>query len=500
MLTLDRPSDSLRIDNARCVDFSTRKVILSSLYIDGGVIKTKTPSHGHRPGAGPRIDLRGQYVIPGFIDSHTHLVSTGIEMQRLDLSRCRSLDECLQRISAQAKSRALVFASNWDEAGWRRDERDRLDRKALDRISRKKPLIMRRVCGHYAVVNTPALRRIDKGWTIVDRPHGLLYEDIVLNLNDIFTPTDEMLEKALVLATRKALRLGITSVHEIGSPKRFHLLQKHQGDLPVRFSLYLTHKYYESTIACGLRTGYGNDWLRFAGTKVYIDGAIGARTAAIRGTYRGTQRRGRILFSAQRLKRLVRSAETHGIQLMIHSIGDRSTDMILNVLGKNIPQDNPLRHRIEHLEMLRASAIRKIGRRKIIASMQPNFVRRWQDPGGMYEKIIGPEYLTMNCFRSLIKARARVVLGSDCMPLGPLYGIPGAVRHPSTQCKLDIADAFRLYTESGAYATFDEKKKGKLEPGYLADMLVLNKDPLEAKNLSTLKIKSVMVGGRFVYK
>ena len=500
MAAPDRPPGSLRVDNARCVDFSIKKASLCSLYIDDGVIKAKTPGRGHRRNAARNIDLHGQYVIPGFIDGHTHLISTGIEMQRLDLSRCRSLDECLQRMSAQAKSRALVFASNWDEAGWRRDERDHLNRKTLDRISRKKPLIMRRVCGHYAVVNTPALRRIDKKWTIVDRRHGLLYEDVVLNLNDIFTPTLEMLEKALALATRKALRLGITSVHEIGNPKRFHLLQKYQDDLKVRFALYLTHRHHDKVIASGLSTGHGDDRLRFAGTKVYIDGSIGARTAAIRGRYKGTQRSGRILFSAQRLERLVRSAEAHGIQLMIHSIGDRSTDMILDVLEKNIPQSNPLRHRIEHLEMLGDRAIRTIGRRKIIASMQPNFVRRWQNPGGMYEKIIGAEYLTMNCFRSLIKARAKVVFGSDCMPLGPLYGMPGAVSHPSPRCKLDIAEAFRLYTEAGAYATFEEKKKGKLEPGYFADLLVLNENPLEKKNLSALRIKSVMVGGRFVIK
>jgi hypothetical protein len=357
---------------------------------------------------------------------------------------------------------------------------------------------MRRVCGHYAVVNTPALRRIDKTWTIVDRQQGLLYEDVVLNLNDIFAPTEEMLDKALVLAMRKALRLGITSVHEIGNTERFRLLQRHQKDLKVRFALYITHRYHASIVASGLRTGYGNDWLRFAGTKVYIDGAIGARTAALWNTYRRTRQRGRILFSALRLGSLARSAETHGIQLMIHTIGDRSTDLVLDVLGKNIRAGNPLRHRLEHLEILGDRAIQKMSRLKIIASMQPNFVRRWQDSGGMYEGIIGSKYITMNRFKSLIKAHARVVFGSDCMPLGPLYGIPGAVRHPSLCRRLHISDAFRLYTEAGAYPTFEEKKKGKLEPGYLADLLVLNKDPLEENNLSQLKVKSVMVGGRFV--
>ncbi|MGB7054243.1 MAG: amidohydrolase family protein, partial [bacterium] len=114
MTILDNSPESILVDNANCVDFSARKVSLCSLYIAGGVIKAKIPTPGQRPSAALTIDLRGQYVIPGLIDAHTHLISSGIEMQRLDLDSCRSLDECLQKISAQAKTRTLVFASNWD--------------------------------------------------------------------------------------------------------------------------------------------------------------------------------------------------------------------------------------------------------------------------------------------------------------------------------------------------------------------------------------------------
>lgn len=491
-------TESILLINANCVDFSARRIGSYSLYIDNGIIAAKIPKYEQCPAASRSLDLKGQYVVPGFIDAHTHLISTGIEMQRLDLDGCRSLDECLQKIRSQIRTRELVFASNWDETGWRCGERERLSRNTLDKISRKKPIIMRRICGHYAVANTAALRRIDKKWRIVDRGHGIMYEDVVLNLNDIFAPTERMLEKAIVLAMRNALRLGITSVHEISNPKRFRLLQKHQEKLRVRFSVYLTEKYHAQTVASGLRTGFGNEWLRFAGTKIYVDGSIGARTAALWQPYEKTRSHGRVLVSARRLSHLIRSAEMHGIQLMIHSIGDRSTDHVINSLKKNIAQRNPLRHRLEHLEMLSNDAIKDIGRLRIIASMQPNFVTRWQNPGGFYHKLIGERYLKMNCFRSLLKARARVVFGSDCMPLSPLYGIRGAVSHPSACGKLDIAEAFRLYTESGAYSTSEEKRKGRIEPGYLADLLVLNKNPLEEKNLNQLKVRSVMVGGSFV--
>jgi predicted amidohydrolase YtcJ len=132
--------------------------------------------------------------------------------------------------------------------------------------------------------------------------------------------------------------------------------------------------------------------------------------------------------------------------------------------------------------------------------MQPNFVHRWQNNGGMYHRILGKRYLRMNCFKSLLNAHAEVVFGSDCMPLGPLYGVKGAVWHPSNCGRLHIADAFRLYTEAGAYATFDEKKKGRINPGYFADLVFLNKNPLKEGNLNSLKVDAVMVNGSFAYR
>ena len=491
-------TDALLLANANCVDLTRKKLEKTILFLRDGLIVAKIRPGEKMPARIPRKDLKGRFVLPGFIDSHTHLVATGIEMQRLDLSKCRTLDECLQRIAAQAKTRDIVFASNWDENTWRPDEVHGLDRMVLDRISRKKPLIMRRVCGHYAVVNRAALKKIDKHWKIVDRNKGWLYEDVALNLNDIFRPTDEMLEQALLLATRKALSLGITSVHEISNPRRFRLLQKNQKDLQVRFAVYLPVRYYPHVLASGLRTGYGNDWLKFAGIKIYMDGSLGARTAALAEPYSKTRCRGKVLVAQRRLDTIIRRAEECGIQLMIHSIGDRSSAHVLKSLKRFMTPGNPLRHRFEHLEILGDDAIKDIGRLKIIASMQPNFVRRWQNKDGMYHRLIGTKYISMNLFKSLVDARARVVFGSDCMPLGPLYGIAGAVRHPSTRGRIEIADAFRLYTEAGAFAKFDEYRKGMIEPGYLADIVVLNKNPLQEKNLNTLRIESVIVNGKLV--
>jgi len=498
-LTRSHFDRQILLKNAHCIDFEKKKTKLCSLLIADGKIEAKLIPHVSLAKDFLEKNLQGKYVIPGFTDGHTHLISSGIEMQRLDLSRCRSLDECLQLVSAQAKTRALVFASNWDENSWRHDEKIRLSRQVLDKISKTKPLIMRRICGHYAVVNTPALRRIPKHYWTVDRKNGCLYEDVALNLSEIFAPTDDMLEKALALATNRALRLGITSVHEISNARRFRMLQEHRPSLKLRFSVYLTEKYFDHVITTGLRTGLGDEWLRFAGIKIYLDGSVGARTAALYRPYADTRGRGNVLIPLRRLHEMVRSAEENGLQLMMHSIGDRSTDLALSVLEKYLKSKNPLRHRIEHLEILRDDSVAHLAHQNIIASMQPNFLL-WQHPGGMYEKVLGSRYLKMNCFKSLHDRHVKVVFGSDCMPMGPLSGLQGAIRHPVSSERLDVADAFRSYTETGAYATFEEKIKGKLEPGYFADLVILNKNPLEEKDLRNLMIESVMVGGRFAYE
>lgn len=487
------------IENARAVDFAGRRVQSCAMLVEDGIIMDKSTQKRSWPKEYPRFDLRGKYVIPGFIDAHTHLVAEGIKMQRLDLSHCKSLNDCLEKIHADLAAKEISFGSNWDEAAWRKYSPENLSRQVLDRLSKKKPIIMRRICGHYAVVNTAALRHIPHSRKIVDRKRGILYEDAALNLNDFFPPTHAMMEKAVNLATNKALRLGITSVHEISKPSYFRVLQKRRDELKIRFAVYLTEKHHEHVLRTGLRTGYGDDWLRFAGTKIFLDGSIGAHTAALKQRYRDRPKKGNALIPIKKLKWFVDTAESNGIQLMLHSIGDRTTDIALGIIKESTARGNPLRHRIEHLEVLNCEAIAKMGRMKIIASMQPNFVHQWQQSGGFYEKILGPRYKKMNPFGSLVRNRVKLVFGSDCMPLGPLYGIQGAINHPCEDERLSIDHAFFLYTEAGAYATFEEKKKGKLERGYFADLTILNENPLEARNYAGLKVEAVMVGGEMVF-
>jgi predicted amidohydrolase YtcJ len=447
------------------------------------------------------INIHGSCIIPGFIDSHTHLVARGLELQHIDLGSCVSLNECLQNLHAHAVDRAVVVGYNWDESAWRSFHRDMLDRKVLDRISRHKPVIMRRVCGHCAVVNSVALKKIPRHWKIVNRRTGWLYEDAALYLHDIFKPDPAMAFKAVDLGINTALRNGITSIHEIGDLDRFALLQRAQRahGLRVRIAFYVLAYDMDNVIASRLMNGFGNEFLKFAGIKVFMDGSIGARTAALSQPYPGTRVRGKILMPRRRLADIVQRAERHDLPLMIHSIGDRTTTRVLSVLQQYADRSNRLRHRLEHLEVLDQKAIHRIARLGLIASMQPNFVKRWQQPRGMYEKYIGMRYQQMNCFRTMRRAGIRLTFGSDCMPIGPLYGLQGACEHPFPCGRISRSIAFRLYTQAGAYATGDEYTKGQLREGMFADLVVLNEDPRTIKTLDHLKILMTIVGGKVMF-
>lgn len=487
------------LKNCRAVDFKNKRIRPVQILVDREIIEKVLPANAAPTPGIKIIDLKNRYLVPGFIDSHTHLMARGIELQRVDLGLCRSADDCLEKLRA-FRERPEIFGSNWDESMWYQGRKEDLDRRTLDKISSVKPIIMRRVCGHFAVCNTAALKRIGSKWKIVDRKRGYLYEDAALFLNRIFCPPDKMLEKGLELATEEALSAGVTSVHEITNVRNFRMFQKLRSRLRIRVALYTYWEVLDQVIEAGFISGLGDNYLKFQGIKIFMDGSIGARTAAVSKPYPGTKNHGKLLVTVEQLMKMIKKAEDHSLQLIIHSLGDRATETVIRAFEKYRLKENRLRHRIEHLEIVSDRQIKRIARLGLIASMQPNFVRRWQRPGGLYEKYLGREYKAMNPFRKVVDAGITLVFGSDSMPLGPLYGLAGATGHPFSLGRLTPAEAFFRYTEQPAYAVFEERQKGRIEPGMLADLVVLSADPLAATGRTLLKIENVRVGGKSRYR
>jgi predicted amidohydrolase YtcJ len=195
----------------------------------------------------------------------------------------------------------------------------------------------------------------------------------------------------------------------------------------------------------------------------------------------------------------MKSADRDGFQLFIHAIGDRAIAQVLCAYRKMGISENPLRHRVEHLELATRSQMKEMKRMNLLASMQPNFVR-WQGTKGMYEKILGVRRKRMaNRIGDLRTLGVPVAFGSDCMPLSPLVGIESACRHPEQSQRISVEEAIRTYTLGSAYASFDEDLKGSLEPGKLADVAILSGSVSRLADLRKLRVEGTIVGGRIVY-
>ncbi|OGC42748.1 hypothetical protein A2Y85_02435 [candidate division WOR-3 bacterium RBG_13_43_14] len=491
----------LIVFNGRFNDFTVNCNKIKALLIDRNEIQKIYYNTQNLPLPIKKLDLNGKYVLPGFTDCHTHLISRGLELQRIDLTGGKSLDSCLQKITGEKHKHDIVFAQNYDDSDWSGDEKERLNRRTLDRIT-KKPLIMRRVCGHCAVVNTSALKCIPRGWHYIQSNTGRLCENAALFLNDIFKPDQATLLKAIGLGMQEAAKNGVTTVHEISDPQRIELLLKFKrcSGLKTRFVLYIYEQHASTMFNAGLVNSWGDDFIRFAGIKIFLDGSIGARTAALKQPYVKCRNRGKVLLTQVPLKNLIKKAEKNGTQLMIHAIGDRAIDFGLKVLKPYIDKKNSCRHRLEHLELLNQRLIERLARMNIIASMQPNFVRRWQNPGGLYEKTLGHRFIDMNPFKSLARAGIHLVFGSDCMPIGPLFGLKGATDHPSAKNRLSLMQALACYTVKPAYAAFEEHHKGDFKPGKFADFVILDQDPEKIDDTDKLNISMVMLGGEIIYR
>jgi predicted amidohydrolase YtcJ len=452
------------------------------------------------------IQLHGCMVVPGFVDAHTHFVPLGLMQRRLDLSSARSAEEVVEmlrdRVSDTERGRPII-AEGWDQSRWKVARYP--TREELDQVAPDHPVVLRRVCGHVAVANTPALEAIGPEWREVDRETGVLLEDIALNLVRVFPPPlDELLE-AVETAQSMAHRYGVTAVHDMTDAHYLRAYQelRRQGRLRVRVTGFLPDTELDRVEALGLMRGWGDDLLRLGGIKIFADGSLGARTAALFSPYEGEpQNRGLLIHTDWRLSHLIQRADAAGLQVVIHAIGDRAIQQVVDAY-KTVLQghENALRHRIEHLEMVTEKQADLMAELNLIASMQPNFVVEWSQPGGMYETYLGHErFQRNNPVRAVADRGVVVAFGSDCMPFSPLVGLSGAVEHPIEKSRVSVEEAITMYTSHGAYAGFDEVQGGSFEVGKRADLVVLSKDLRAPGALKTVQVDLTMVGGEIVYR
>jgi len=484
------------------------------------------------PGAVVEV-VGGALVIPGLTDAHIHAMWYALSLHELNL-RDLSRATFLEAVAARARDLppgTWITGRGWDQTLW--DDAGESANPVgfptaaeLDRVAPQHPVALIAKNAHAWVVNSAALRAAHITAETPDPPHGklgrnadgtpdgMLFEDATHLVREVIPPAtlDEIVD-ALDVAQGRLLALGITAIHDVDGGLAFAAFQElhYQERLQMRVVKYVRLESFDAALEAGLRSGYGDDWLRFGGLKLFADGALGSRTGAMFAPYAGEQENvGLLTLEPEQLVEVTQRAAAGGMALAIHAIGDRANALVVEAL-EAVRDINPaLRHRIEHVQSMRPEDQARMGRAGLVASMQP--IHAIHDMA-MADRYLGPERVPYAyAWRSVADAGAVLAFGSDAPieifdPFIGLYaavtrrredGFPGPEGwHPEQ--RLSLSEALRAYTWGAAYAVGLEARMGLLMPGYIADLAVLDHDvfALSPEALLETHVVRVMVDGRW---
>lgn len=463
------------------------------------------------------------------MDGHTHFLGGGYQLASVDLRTADSPSEFVSRLrdfASERKPGEWITGGDWDHERWLGAPLPR--REWIDSVTPNNPVFINRLDGHMGLANSAALRaagitrasQSPPGGTIVKdangMPTGILKDEAMGPVYAaIPDPTPEQDDAALSRAMAFAASQGVTAVAAVSAPwSEYEAFKRARagGRQTIRVSIYPSLADWRR-VADTVRTyGPGDDWIRLDGVKGYVDGSLGSTTALFYEPYNDApDTRGLLVTPEASLREWIGAADSAGLQVAVHAIGERANGLILDIYDSVAKAHGPRdrRFRIEHAQHLRREDIRRIAATGVIASMQPYHAI---DDGRWAEKRIGPERIkTTYAFRSLLDLGAHLAFGSDwtVAPINPLLGIYAAVtrrtldgKNPDgwvPQEKITVEEALRSYTYQNAYGVFAEARRGMLKPGYLADLVLLDRDltkipPEEIQNAS---VRTTVVGGRW---
>ena len=480
-----------------------------------------------------RLDFGDATLVPGLIDAHCHVGDLGLAQLRADLIGARSKAEVLERLrafAARLPADAWLLGNGWDQNDW--PERRFPTAADLDAVFPDRPVWLTRIDGHAAWANSAAMRAVKRdlsgdwqpeGGRIErsgGKPTGIFIDRAQRLVEEAMPPLDlATRRKALALGMREAAKHGLTGVHDAGVSLEF--LQTYRqladaGELPIRITAMADGDgaAFESLCKEG-PYAHPSGRLRMRTVKLYADGALGSRGAALLADYSDDPgNRGLMLTSPDELLRLARKAKACGVQAATHAIGDGGNHVVLGAyaaaLGENAAGDH--RWRIEHAQVLAPDDLPRLARLHVIASVQPTHATSdmpWAQDRLGSERIVGSY-----AWRQLRDSGARLALGSDfpVESVDPRLGLYAAATRSDAegeppggwrpQEKLTAYEALRGFTLDAAYAGFAEDEVGSLQPGKRADFVVLAEDPLaiEPTRLRMLTVRATYVDGRPVYQ
>lgn len=480
------------------------------------------------------IDAGGKLLLPGFDDAHVHFVSGGFQLDAVQLNDTTSAEEFVRRIGEQAKRTPKgewIQGGDWDETKWSPAQLP--TKELIDPLTPDTPVLLSRYDGHMALANSVALRLAGVTAQTPDPPGGAIVRDAQGNptgaLKDaaldyvykvVPAPSHDQRRNAVKRALAHAASLGVTSVQD---------MNPEYADIAVYSELLranaLTARIYAAPLITqvddqaklGIGHAFGGPYLRIGALKGYADGSLGSRTAYFFQPFDDQPSNHGLLSDAMQPLSLMRdrmmTADAAGLQLCTHAIGDQGISIILDLYGEVVKAHGEAdrRFRIEHAQHMAGKDFDRFAQLKVIASVQPYHAI---DDGRWAEARIGHDRASRTYpFRTFLDRGVRLAFGTDwsVAPLNPMLGVYAAVtratldgKHPEgwfPEQKLTVAEAVEAYTMGSAYAEFQEKEKGSITPGKLADMVLLSDDifsidPVKIREVRTLK---TIVGGKIVW-
>lgn len=481
------------------------------------------------------VNLEGRCVTPGLIDSHVHFQWFSLNLQHIDLFEVPDVDEALRRIAdhcANLEAGSWLRGRGWNHELW--PDRALPTAAQLDNIAPHLPICLNHKSGHAAWVNGLALRLAGIDASTPNPPGGEIQRDAQGQPTGILTeeamkmvsayiphPTLDELVAAMRTAQRMCWQEGLVGIHDFDGSSCFQALQvlHRNNELGMRFVKNIPVAHLDDAVGVGLRSDFGDKWLRIGGVKMFADGALGPRTATMIAPYEDAPGNyGIVVTDKEEMMENASEASENGLSVTVHAIGDRANHDVLDVYEAVRQEESArqtdyhLRHRIEHVQILHPDDLGRLAKLNVIASMQPIHATSDME---MADSYWGERAQYSYAWRTLLDSGATLVFGTDAPVelIKPIPGIHAAVTRRRAdgspgvdgwypEQRLSMAETIHAYTMAAAITSGQERTQGSITAGKLADLTVFDRDlfDIPPDELLEVNVAGTVVGGEFKYR